>query len=391
MSASHPEALRPAPSKGVMDLFDRSLAVFGGPGRYVQGAGALRVVGDCARTLSDKAVLVIDAAMEPVLGPKLRDSCALAGVRLDVLPFDGHLGADTGPVLAELAAPDAGVVLAAGGGRAIDAGKALAERIGRPVITIPTVASNDAPTSKNFVLYDRDHRLLEVRHLDRSPDYVIVDTAVLSTAPQSFFRAGLGDAIAKKFEAEACAAAGGATMFMGQSTRLAQVVAGACYDTLIAHGAAACAVAGQGRVTADFEAAVEAMILMAGLGFESGGLSLPHALTRGLSLVEGAKSAAHGLQVAWALRVHFAALGLLMPPELERFYTDTGLPRSLSDLGAPPLDAKGLEVMAEASLPVRHMAHLPYPMTAERLSAAIRAVEASSSVTPIMFSKEKSL
>lgn len=377
MSASPPEPARPTAPKGVMELFDRDLAVFGAPGRYIQGVGALRVAGDCARTLSDRAVLVVDAVMEPVVAPTLREACRTARVRLDVLPFDGHLGPDTAREFAALAPPDAGVVLAAGGGRAIDAGKALAERLRRPIITIPTVASNDAPTSKNFVLYDQAHRLLEVRHLVRSPDYVIVDTAVLSTAPQCFFRAGLGDAIAKKFEAEACDAAGGATMFMGRSTRLAQVVARACYDTLIAHGAAACAVAGQGRVTPDFDAAVEAMILMAGLGFESGGLSLPHALTRGLSLIEGAKSAAHGLQVAWALQVHFAALGQPMPVELDRLYSATGMPRHLVDLGAPPLDDAALVAMVEATLPVRHMANLPHPMTAAELGAAIRAVEAA--------------
>jgi glycerol dehydrogenase len=378
MCASRPEPTRPAAPKGVMELFDRDLAVFGAPGRYVQGVGALQVVGDCARTLADSAVLVIDAVMDPVVGPALRDSCAAARVALEVLPFDGHLGPDTASALAVRAPAGAGVVLAVGGGRAIDAGKALAERLTLPIITVPTVASNDAPTSKNFVLYDRAHRLLEVRHLDRSPDYVIVDTAVLSTAPQSFFRAGLGDAIAKKFEAEACAAAGGATMFMGRSTRLAQVVARACYDTLIAHGAAACAVAGQGRVTPDFDAAVEAMILMAGLGFESGGLSLPHALTRGLSLIEGAKSAPHGLQVAWALQVHFAALGQTMPAELDRLYSATRMPRRLTDLGAPPLDDAAIHAMVEATLPVRHMANLPYPMTAANLVAAIRAVEAAS-------------
>ena len=50
------------------------------------------------------------------------------------------------------------------GQRVIDAGKAVAHALDIPVVTIPTAASNDAPTSKNYVIYDENHRLLRVGH-----------------------------------------------------------------------------------------------------------------------------------------------------------------------------------------------------------------------------------
>jgi glycerol dehydrogenase len=40
---------------------------------------------------------------------------------------------------------------------------------------------------------------------------------------------------------------------------------------------------------------------MSGLGFESGGLSIAHAMTRGLSKVPGSREAMHGQQVAYGL------------------------------------------------------------------------------------------
>ncbi|RWR28746.1 iron-containing alcohol dehydrogenase [Sinirhodobacter populi] len=357
-------------------MFDTTVAVFGAPGRYVQGPGSIRLVGDCAASLGDAAVLVVDAMVREMVADHVAPACAAAGVDLAVLPFAGQLGAATAADL--LARLDGRVrtVIAAGGGRAIDAGKALAERIGGGLITLPTVASNDAPTSKNFVLYDDHHRLLEVRHLPRNPDFVIVDTAILSRAPRALFRAGLGDAIAKKFEAEACMAAQGANMFAARPTRLACAIAQSCHDQLVRHAAAAWQVAGTGTVTEDFEAAVEAMILMAGLGFESGGLSLPHAMTRGIPLLPGAAEVPHGLQVAWALLIHFRVIGRHPPAELIELYRATGLPLTLADLGVTAPSDRDLAAMARASLAARHARNMPFAVDEAMLVAAVRANEA---------------
>lgn len=365
----------PLQHKPIMEMFDTRVTVFGAPGRYIQGRGAWRLVGDCAATLGARAVLVIDATIRDMLAGQVEESCATAGVELQVLSFAGHLGAATGAELqAQLDGPVA-AVLAAGGGRAIDAGKALAEGLGSGLITLPTVASNDAPTSKNFVLYEDGHRMLEVRHLMRNPDFVIVDTDILSKAPKALFRAGMGDALAKKFEADACFNSGGVTMFLARSTRLAHQVADTCYKTLVKHGAGAWAVVGTGTVTDDFDAAVEAMILMAGLGFESGGLSLPHALTRGIPLLPGGGDVLHGIQVAWALIVHFEALNLEPPPELMRLYKIVGLPLSLQDMGLGAPSRAQLAALADATLVVRHMKNMPFKLEAETLVTAITRVE----------------
>ncbi|MCR6502347.1 iron-containing alcohol dehydrogenase [Shinella sp. CPCC 101442] len=361
--------------KPIMEMFDTSVTVFGAPGRYIQGQNAWRLVGDCAATLGSSAVLVIDGAIRDMLAGQVEESCKAAGVALETLSFSGELGRTTGQDLQTRMTSPVSIVIAAGGGRAIDAGKALAERIGGGLITLPTVASNDAPTSKNFVLYDDAHRLLEVRHLMRNPDFVIVDTTILSMAPKALFLAGLGDAVAKKFEADACFRSGGGTMFLASSTRLAHSIAETCYDTLVRHGAAAWSVVGTGAVTEDFEASVEAMILMAGLGFESGGLSLPHALTRGIPLLPGGGEVLHGIQVAWALIIHFETLGIEPPPELVRLYDAVGLPLSLRAMGLSQPSHSDLLALADATLAVRHAKNMPFEVDAEMLVNAILRVE----------------
>ena len=110
----------------------------------------------------------------------------------------------------------------------MDAGKAVAHQLSVRVVTLPTAASNDAPTSKIYVLYDSDHRLLRVEHLPASPALVVVDTGVIVQAPERLFVAGVGDAIVKKFEVTQCLAAGGSNIFGGRGCQAALACRAAC-------------------------------------------------------------------------------------------------------------------------------------------------------------------
>lgn len=361
-----------------LEIFSDRMAVFGAAGRYIQGRGVVDVVGPCAAQIGRKALLLSDQIVLAMLEARVRNSCDAVGVQVRSLRFDGKLGPGTAAALADRMEPGwlPDMVIAAGGGRVIDAGKALADRLGCTLITLPTAASTDAPTSKNYVLYDDDGLLVEVRHMARNPDFVIVDTEILASAPKPLFAAGLGDAVSKRAEAEACAAGRGTNMFLARPTRLGTFIAGKCHDCLMRHGVAAYDMAGSGRVTEDFEAAVEAMILMAGLGFENGGLSVPHALTRGLPLLPGGAKAQHGFQVAYGLVVHHALLGQALPPDLDQLYRHVGLPRSLRDLTGHPVTALQVESVVSATMPVRHMLNFPRDLTARHLAEAILAVEA---------------
>ncbi|WP_338879477.1 glycerol dehydrogenase [Achromobacter veterisilvae] len=352
------------------------LKIFGAPCRYIQGAGALDTLGQYAALFGRRAALVIDSYVHGVLGPRIEALCAAHQVALVPLPVEGDL---TPKVIAQLraqAAP-AGVdmVIAVGGGKSLDAGKAVAKSSHCHLITVPTVASNDAPTSKNYVLYDAHHNLLAVEHMLFNPTIVLVDTAVIATAPAHFFRAGLGDAVSKKFEAEQCQRNGGRNMYDATPPLTAQFIADGCLRTLLADGADAVAVAGSGRPTPAFERVVEAMILMSGLGFESGGLSIAHALTRGLPKIDGLATSPHGLQVALGLLVQLdleqRADGMLA--DLRQWYAQVGLPTTLRELGAPgtPSDAE-LALAAELSLKARHAANFDRALDTGALAAALR-------------------
>ncbi|PLP96445.1 glycerol dehydrogenase [Cupriavidus pauculus] len=353
-------------------------AVFGSPGRYVQGAGAIEVLGEHAARLGRQALLVADRMVMDMVGERLTRLCEQAGVVTHGLSFDEALT----PGLVERLAAQVGqcrpeLVIAAGGGRSIDAGKALADHFGVPVMTVPTVASNDAPTSKNYVLYDDAHRLLAVRHLAYSPSSVIADTALIAQAPASMLLAGIGDAISKSFEAEQCARApSGRNMFGTRPLMSAAALTRTCHAVLMADAADALAAAGTGKPTPAFERIVEATILMSGLGFESGGLSIAHALTRGLSALRQVSHAPHGLQVAFGLLVQLQLEGRdeVERTELEALYRQIGLPLCLADLGLPDATQDELRHAAELSLAAPHIHNFVRELNAADLVEAIGAV-----------------
>ena len=74
-----------------------------------------------------------------------------------------------------------------------------------------------------------------------------------------------------------------------------------CCDILLADGPAACAAVEAGATTPALERVVEANNLLSGLGFESGGLALAHAVHNGITAIPTSHAFIHGEKVAFGL------------------------------------------------------------------------------------------
>jgi glycerol dehydrogenase len=271
------------------------------------------------------------------------------------------------------------VVVAAGGGKCLDTGKALAKRLGTRMATLPTIASNDSPTSHVYVLYDADHRLLRVEKLDRNPDLVLVDLDVIASAPAHLLLAGIGDAFVKRFEVEQCVKVQGVNVFGSKPSIAALAMARACYDTLRADAAAALAAVKAHRPDDALARVVEACVLMSGLSFESGGLSIAHAMTRGLSAVKPLAAALHGYQVAYGVTVQLALerRDATFMADHAAFYRDIGLPLSLADLGLAEPTIDQLGTIADLTLAAPHMKNFERIVSRDEMVGAMRTIEAT--------------
>lgn len=346
-----------------------TLRILGAPRRYIQGPGALSGLPEIVAALGRSPIVIADPVALDREGPPLPD--------VSVLLFGGEIThAELDGLATEARLANADVVVAMGGGKAIDTGKGVAKRLNCPIVVVPTVASNDAPTSRLVVIYDENHAIVEVEMLASNPDVVLVDTAVVARAPRRLLAAGIGDCMSKTFEAAACARAGGANFFGGRTPLAALALANACYETVRRDAIAALEACDRGTPDEALENVVEAAVLLSGLGFESGGLSLAHSLTRGLTAHPTLAGALHGELVAYGTLVQVAHEGMAETglADIAAFSKACDLPRRLADFGLAEPSPSDYAKIAGPTLAAPHMKHLS--ATEGSLVAAMRLVEA---------------
>ena len=256
-------------------------------------------------------------------------------------------------------------MIAAGGGKCIDAGKGIAFRLGTPVVIVPTLASNDAPCSALSVLYSPEGVSTGVEFYPQSPAFVVVDTGLIAAAPERYLVAGMGDAMATWYEARVCLLNPAAVTAVGARPTLASCAIGeVCAQTLFKEGAAAGAAVAANTVNESLEAVVEANTLLSGLGFESGGLAAAHGVAQsytgdseGERQLPARRDGGHG-HARPADDGVAPRRGGAESPSSSR---PVGLPIHLGQLSLDADDKSALDVVAEGTLAFPFIGNMPQP------------------------------
>ena len=357
-----------------------STQVFRSPAGYVQGRETIEELGEHVAPIASHATVLADAFVIDLLGDQVRESLEAADVTVSVDEFGGEC---TESEIERVAAAhdDHGgdALVALGGGKAIDTARAAREHTGGTMVSVPTIASTDAPTSSVAVIYTEAGEFVEFHVYERHPDLVLVDTAVIANAPTRFLRGGIGDALATWFEADAAARSGADTIFGARPTRTALSIAELAYTTLREHARPAVEAVEEDAVTASVEAVVEANTLLSGLGFESGGLAAAHAVHNGLTQLEATHEATHGEKVAVGTLTQLVLEGrsddVLL--DVAGFVHEVGLPVTLSEIGLDDPSRDELAVAAEAACaPDETIHNEPFPVEADDVLDALIGADA---------------
>jgi glycerol dehydrogenase len=165
---------------------------------------------------------------------------------------------------------------------------------------------------------------------------LIVDSKIIAEGPPGSISKGMGDALACKFEAEACKASESDTLAGGLSTSAGMALTELCFEHLMQYGLAAKLATEKGLLTPAVENIIEAIKLLSGVGFESTGLAAAHAMHNGLTTIpEVYKNKDHGEIVAFCTITQTILENRDMDETLELidWGVEVGLPVTLSDLG----------------------------------------------------------
>lgn len=243
---------------------------------------------------------------------------------------------------------------------------------------VPTAASTDAPCSRLSVVYKENGEFEKYLSLNANPNMVIMDTEVIAKAPVRFLMAGIGDAFATYYEAEACAKSNSLTMPGGHATLAALALARLCLDTIKADGIKAKVSAENKVSTQALENVVEANTYLSGIGFESSGLAAAHAIHDGLTVLKETHKLLHGEKVA------FGALTQLIlenrpQEEIEEavvFLRKCDLPTTLKELNLDHVPDSELMKAAEASCAENDtMGNMPFDVSPKDVLAAMKTAD----------------
>ncbi|MEM7063664.1 MAG: iron-containing alcohol dehydrogenase family protein [Cyanobacteria bacterium P01_B01_bin.77] len=269
----------------------------------------------------------------------------------------------------------ADVIIGMGGGKALDTAKLVAHQTRLPIVTIPTSAATCAAwTALSNVYSERGAFRYDVG-LPTCPELLLLDYDLVMTAPQRTLVAGIGDAIAKWYEASISSGHSSQTLIIGavQQARILR-------DILFQKSAAALENPGSD----DWREVVDASVLMAGMIGGMGGAQCrtvaAHAVHNGLTQIPASHTMLHGEKVAYGILVQLRleemesgnTLAMSSRQQLLQFYTQIGLPMTLSDLGLGAMSLMELRQAAEfACQPRSDIHHLPFEVSPQQVMAAM--------------------
>jgi glycerol dehydrogenase len=338
------------------------------------------LLGGILRDFGEKPLILSDDTVWSLLGERVTERLSTFDRRPLTERFGGeccHPEIDRVSTRCREAGAD--VVIGLGGGKTLDTAKAVSMALSLPIIIVPTIASNDAPTTRIIVIYDRQGALAEVLRTTVNPDVVLVDTRIIAQAPVRFFVSGIGDALPTKFETEQSRKTRALNLFDGRQTYTGWVLSDTCYRLIRRYGLMAKQAVERKLVTEAVERVVEASIYLSGLGVECGGLGAAHALTRGFSATKEMHGALHGEEVAFGLLVQLVLenRGREFLEDIFRFYRAIGLPRTLGDLGLREPTPTHLRVIAERTCAAgSHIYKMAVDVDERRLVDAILMADA---------------
>ena len=354
------------------------------PAQVLRGHGLLAQVGSAIARLGQRPLVVGGDQTLSALQPQLQPVLERENLQPAWMSYGSDCSETTLATLTQaLTEHHADVVIGIGGGKALDTAKLLAYQQQLPIVTMPTSAATCAAWTALSNVYSEQGAFQYDVALARCPDLLVLDYDLVQTAPRRTLVAGIGDAIAKWYEASVSSGHSQQTLIIA-AVQQARVLRDLLFQK------AAIALEEPGGQT--WQEVVDATVLLAGVIGGLGGAQCrtvaAHAVHNGLTHLLASHGTLHGEKVAYGILVQLRLeeivqgnqLATTARQQLLKFYSEIGLPQSLFDLGLATVSLADLQQAAAIACAEPSDIHrLPFTVEPAQLMAAMvstTAVEA---------------
>ncbi|MCR9001211.1 iron-containing alcohol dehydrogenase family protein [Rahnella perminowiae] len=347
------------------------------PASVLRGRGAIKHLGAMCGRLGQRAMLVGGKRAIASVEAKVADQLEQQMVSyLGSEIFNGVCCQEEINRLADVfRTQGVEVIIATGGGKALDTAKAAGVACNIPVVTLPGIAGTCSAVTSLAFRYHQNGEFRDMMPLSSGPAAVVIDADLLATSPLQWLSAGIGDTLAKWYEYRAISDLSQLTGLAGVARTHSEL----CY-TLIRHFAAgACFAVQDGKANNALEQVLDAIFLYAGLtsvmsnGAHTGA---SHALYEGFTACPKTRHIPHGLLVGYGNLCLLALENrsddeLLAALALARA---SAIPTQLAHI-VTGLTEQDLAVIIDRSLTTPDMANMPMDITFEDVRSAVERVE----------------
>jgi glycerol dehydrogenase-like iron-containing ADH family enzyme len=356
------------------------------PAQVLRGRGVLSQAGGAIALLGHRPLIIGGEQSFAAVQPQLQSALKQRNCQPEWATYRSDCSESTLASLHQsVKKHQADLIVGVGGGKALDTAKLVAHQHQLPVVTVPTSAATCAAWTALSNVYSEQGAFLYDVSLAHCPNLLVLDYDLIQTAPVRTLVAGIGDAIAKWYEASVSSGHSQQTLIIAavQQARILR-------DILFQKSA----IALQDPGGEAWQEVVEATVLLAGVIGGLGGAQCrtvaAHAVHNGLTHLLASHGTLHGEKVAYGILVQLRLeeivqgnqLAATARQQLLKFYTEVGLPQCLGDLGMSEITITELQQAATiACNPKSDIHHLPFKVDPAQLMAAMVSTTASNERT----------
>ncbi|TQR33103.1 oxidoreductase [Campylobacter sp. MIT 99-7217] len=269
------------------------------PNLYLSDKDSLKNLDELLSSFKNPIIITGEKSYEAFLAHK---QSSLKALRYDKTASEENINA-----LAK-EAKEADLIVGIGGGKVLDTAKGVAESLNAELITIPTILGTCAATTPIAAVYTPKHEFKKVGYYKRTPFACVADLNLLIHSPKKYLLGGIGDTLAKFYEAYSIIKL--AKKPLEANVELGLAASKITKDILLKDTQKALKDFDEKQISPEFKRISDTILnISAAVGCfacKMGRSSGAHAIHNALSMFESTHKIEHGVKVAYGLLVQLA-------------------------------------------------------------------------------------